>query len=565
MKRSKKFKLKTLSIWFGAAVLVALASYFFWQYEYQVVEYEADFASKGKKGVWVHRAPPTAPENILASCNCKLNFMDAGVVAYEDDLSCTEDRKYLQPAIEEMRFQNPWIAEERKPFPEAAFGRECLVLVMKYAYSSAQLQKSSAFTSCVNVKEIREPDKRIKDPKTGKMIIKKGRILEIDYTQVRSSGAPERGRKAPCVTRDYANSVYNAFVDASDCFNMHQKDLLAKLMNESGMHINAYGAGDDTGIGQLTGEAIRAGFEPYFQSGSRTTVREYLLREAGKSNKKSCQRILDFPAAYEKIDSSTTNRCSLMMPPENPYRNMVYTAVFYRSLLNELAGIRYIGGKDFVDGPLGMQEVVPGTDFDPGGWIKRLNMKRNIKILLELGVRQEKTREIEQDLAKKKVNKKLWANIIKKELPKAMEEVTIPEPDMHALTRALVILGYNSGPAAAAKVFDAYLKKRVETKRGLKPSELDFLVTDFRNKKIPAMGNKTLNQVAFAAVQSDASAKAYMENLRRTAYTKSLPEFLLIHQDQGFPGYLTVVGEKHKALEKQMGNKSCVSETFIKL
>lgn len=581
MKRAKKTHLKRAIL--GGALLFTLASYFFSYSEY--IEGVGDFASTAKKPA-PYKGPKTNPQNVVGECsNCRLNFTEPGKIAYDDDLNCAIDRMYLQPAIEKMNYDFPWVTAERKPFPEAAFPRECAVFVMKFANSGAQLYSTPAFTNCIDVKEIRDPDKNVWNPRTKKIETKPGKLTGMDYMDQRAWGRPNQGadydeikeareqgiklkttgRKMPCVTKQYANSVYNAFVDVSDCFNLHQKDLLAKLMNESGLHINIYGPNHDTGLGQLTGEAIRAGFEPYYQSGGpRTTVREYLLKQAQESNKASCRRILNFPQAIDKIDSQTANRCSLMMPSENPYRNMFYTAIFYRTLLNQIAGIRYVAGKDKVETPAGLEEVVPDKNFVPGGVIKKFEMREHLKALFELQIRQEKTKEIEAGLTKKKIEKAKWKSIIAKELPKEMAKVTVPEPDMHGLTRALVILAYNAGPTEAAGLFNVYLKKRLELKRGLKPSDINFLDTAFRSKKISAMGNKTFLEVyRLAKEKQDPAAIAYIEKARATSFTKSLPEFLMLNQTAGTPAYLTIVAQKHKELIQYMGNKLCVSDNFI--
>lgn len=417
------------------------------------------------------------PEHlVVGQCSgCKLPFTDPGLIAYDDEKTCAKDRLYLLPTFKKMP---DWIKAVREDFPEAKIQRECTVLVMKSFFSSAQSARSQVFATCAN-----------------------------------STGAPKRGAKIACITQDYANSVYNALVDVSDCLNMDQKDTVAKLFNESGLHINTYAMGGDTGIGQLTGDAIGAALEPYWKEGGRITVRDYYLAEVGKSTKASCQRIINYPAAFQKISTSTANRCSLINAPENPYRNLLYTALFYRTLVHNMAGIRYVAGKDYVETENGLKEVVPGEDFEPGGLIARFKMKKHLQML------------------------------------------GIKNPDMHALTRALVILGYNAGPSKAATYFDVYLRKRLQSKRPLKQADVDFLLTGFLAQWKKVVGGTS---------KSDELASPALLAARKTSHLKPIPEYLYLMQDSGAPGYLSRVAERHKELVKLTGDNRCVSENYIR-
>jgi hypothetical protein len=431
---------------------------------------------------------PTPENLIISDCNCSLPYMDPGKIAYEDDRVCTPDRRYFEKPFALMP---NWIKEERKPFPEAQFGRECVALVQKTFLSSAQKVKSQLFTTCGNT---------VSWKKNGKLV-----------TAI--SNEPRRGNKIACVTKDYVNSVYNAFVDVSDCLNIPQHDLLAKLYNESGLHLNTYGPNGDTGLGQLTEPAINSILQPYYREGGRITVRDYFLAQVGRSDKASCQRIINYPAAFQKVDTAKSNRCSLIQPPENPYRNMLYTGLFYRASLSHIADIKYIAGKDYLKLANGeLQEVVPGKDFEPGGLIAEYEIKSMLK---QLGLKN---------------------------------------PDMHAVVRALVTLGYNAGPGKAPIYLKVYLKKRLAAKKYLKPGDVDFLLTDFI---------RTTSKLVGPIAKEDKKVKPAVLSARQSAYLKSIPEFFMLVQDSGAPGYLSRVAEKHKELQRLMGNDKCVSKDFI--
>ncbi len=418
--------------------------------------------------------PPAEKSLFIADCNCSLPGSEPRTIEYEDEKSCGADRNYYSKTL---RGLPEWMREVRHPFPEAQVGRECVAFVMRTFLSSGQKKKSSYFAKCSN-----------------------------------SGSAPVRGIKIPCITEDYVNSVYNALVDVSDCLNIPQTDLIAKLSNESGLHMNTFGSDGDAGIGQLTGYAIGGVLEPYWKEGGNITVRDYFVKEMGSSSKKSCQRILSNPAMFAKVKLSLSTRCSLINPPENPYRNVLYAGLYYRTLVHNIAGVKYINGNDFVENNDGITPRPLDKDFKPGGLLERFDIRKN---LVALGIR---------------------------------------DPDMRAVERAVVILGYNAGPAKAAEYFSVYLKKRLQNKKWLAPADVDFLSTDYMKKWEKIVGGRAKK----AKSLSPALAAA-----RKNAYIKPLPEFLMIIQDSGSPGYLSKVALKHKELLQQMGDDRCVSPNFI--
>jgi hypothetical protein len=470
MKRATRKKLKRQApIWITVALVVSLI--FILPSKQEENDFEAEFAS--------------------------------ATLEYETENTCSEDRLYLLPGFADMP---DWMKEERDPFPEAQFSRDCALLAMKVISSAAQKKKSYLFTKCsVKTPITQESQRKVK----GKWI-KTSKIIGYAESDVMSpEGEPTRGYKAPCMTKEYVNSIYNAFVDTSECFNMHQTDLLSKLFNESGLHVNIYGGlGHDAGIGQLTGTAINSVLEKYWLEGGKTTVLDYYKAEIEKTGKNSCHRLLLFPPAFERINPSSTNRCSLISTPENPYRNLVYTAMFYRTMLHGIAGIKYQYGKDYVETPRGLQEVLPGENFEPGGWLAKYEIKKNLK---RLGIKN---------------------------------------PDMSAVTRSMVMLGYNAGPHKAVSYLDTYLRNRLKGKKPLylKSKDLDFTLTDFLKSLKPVVANG-----------GDALARA-----RKTAHLKSLPEFLMLVQESGTPGYISRVAEWRKYLITYMGDNRCVSNYFIR-
>ncbi|MFN8847819.1 MAG: hypothetical protein ACK5V3_12800 [Bdellovibrionales bacterium] len=143
---------------------------------------------------------------------------------------------------------------------------------------------------------------------------------------------PVRGSYMPCVTSEYAYSVYNAFHDTVDCFDINGRKLLPKLWNESGFHINTLGGGMDAGVGQLTRSAIEEVLSKPYVNDERTAL-EVFKQQALNSSKLSCQRLVRQEAAWQAVNPDVSQRCSIMTTPQNPIRNVVYLGVFYK--LNE--------------------------------------------------------------------------------------------------------------------------------------------------------------------------------------------------------------------------------------
>lgn len=144
-----------------------------------------------------------------------------------------------------------------------------------------------------------------------------------------SDTEPVRGAYMPCVTAEYAYSIYNAFQDVADCFDINSKKLLPKLWNESGFHINTLGGGMDAGVGQLTRSAIEEVLSKPYANDERTAL-DLFKAQAMNSSKASCQRLVRQEKAFEAVDPDVTKRCSIMSVPENPIRNLVYLGVFYK-------------------------------------------------------------------------------------------------------------------------------------------------------------------------------------------------------------------------------------------
>lgn len=132
--------------------------------------------------------------------------------------------------------------------------------------------------------------------------------------------SPVRGSSKPCLTQNYVSAVYNSFADVTDCLGLSQKQILPKLSNESGFHINTYGGAGDTGIGQLTAIAIK----------DSNMFWENYVSEVKNSKAPACKRIMPLVSKMSKTRSDGRDSCSLMLPPENPLKNIFYTGIVSR-------------------------------------------------------------------------------------------------------------------------------------------------------------------------------------------------------------------------------------------
>lgn len=131
---------------------------------------------------------------------------------------------------------------------------------------------------------------------------------------------PTRRSFKPCVSDSYINVTYNAFNDVATCLGINPKYLIPKIANESGFHTNAFGAGSDTGIGQLTGPAIQ-------------DVNRHVNRYKGYvtgSNRASCKRLSPLIINQKPVPHQVGARCSLMQSPQNPTLNMFYMAIKFQ-------------------------------------------------------------------------------------------------------------------------------------------------------------------------------------------------------------------------------------------
>ncbi|UOF01435.1 hypothetical protein [Bdellovibrio reynosensis] len=425
-----------------------------------------------------------------------------------------------------------------------------------------------------------------------------------------TKGADGGGYYPPCVTEPYVNSVYNALMDVGDCLNIPVKEFLPKLFNESGLHVNALGGGFDGGVGQLTKSALEAVYMHHDGEPENSSSLNWYINEISKSTKDSCKRIVAAKTSYEiefPVDPNTkqkkvfcfpredaannchkpwsaAHRCSVMAIPQNPLRNVLFTGVFYKSMLRSATGMGFSKGVDILSGkPFKVGDDYKGYIGD-GKYVARFRT---------LGASRA---------------------------------------DNEVVRQIIVSLGFNGGIKSGKIFLDNYLKQREAKKIALKDSDIDFVNTDTGRWAIvtnmptfwrglgspdPAALDNALNSLkAVGDLGVDyAKAQKHYKDLRpyvqrelkaieamqiskadkdkkilevKIKYDKhrhpllaavfakadqlTLPEYMRIaHANMivtvpgagGAPGYLSFIAAKYAQLEKEMGKEVCTAEKYL--
>lgn len=414
-----------------------------------------------------------SPVTVLGSCQCKIGDSAENIIETEGASKCQKDRLYFQASLEKM---DPLFLNTRTDKDGAEFPVACVGYIMR-TFMNATSKASRNYSYCA-----------------------------------KATGQPLRNKKTHCVTEEYVRSVYSSYVDVLDCLDIPQKELMPKLYNESGFHINTLGAGMDAGVGQLTGPAISSVQQISDFDGKNMSWLEMFKEEIAKSNKPSCQRIAKIPNLFNKISVDAKQRCGLIAAPENPLKNILYMGIFYHYVMRSQTGSRYYKGYTYL--PKG-EEMVPldrkNKEVDFSGYFQEYKIKARIKAL------------------------------------------GIESPNMQALRQMMVTLGYNTGMESAFILLDRYLKAREQRKLKLQESDFDFqthfyssYVRKIKDPKEEAQRLKDLNVIKTAP------------------YRMPFPLYLRMAQKTGAPGYLSAVSNKLLRLDKEIGEGICTTPGFLK-
>lgn len=368
--------------------------------------------------------------------------------------------------------------------------------------------------------------------------------------------APQRGGSKPCISKNLVNLTYNHFVDVAECLNIDAKDLLPKLSNESGLLINTLGGGFDAGVGQLTQPAIEEVNKHY----------DRYLAEVEKAaiKKPACLRVMQYKPYLKKAKDPLAHRCSFIVPPENPMKNIMYMAIYNRMNMDNLLGTKFIAGETFIDNN-GQMVALTNTPSDRivGGKFGNNNIQAKFA---QLG---------------------------------------ITDVNLSNLATMVAFNGYNTGPSTAFNMLNEYLDKRISAKRTLTERDFDFhnpkTATDIDGK------TKSVTEIARLFVRSafikknDPDAKIKVKRAKllpekiRKSHLLTFPEFLVYNQNNfdssilnpknlaqkdhskferfaviGAPGYLSFLASKDTALRTAFENSGadkyyCSNPNFLKI
>lgn len=343
----------------------------------------------------------------------------------------------------------------------------------------------------------------------------------------KAAGAAKTPGAKPCVTENLVNLTYNSYMDVTECLNLNPKLLMPKIGYESGFFINTLGYGQDGGLGQLTRPALAE---------VNNHIERYLAEiTKAAPHKPSCARLLKYKTFFTKVPVGPEERCSVIGLPENPLKNILYMALLNRINMDQISGIKYVAGYDYLQNSnRELASVHNNISDELGGAFKAYGIKQK---LTQLGIKK---------------------------------------PNMHFFKEVILLIGYNTGVHTAVNLLKNYLDKRIEKKLKLTLADFDFNNTktikdDFTGEE------KDVVSVARSYIMSSfvspkeatnikldkAKRRKMLPKLWAEAFTKTFPEYLAYRANSyngksmdrysiyGYPGYLNLVAERNKSIREE--------------
>ncbi len=301
---------------------------------------------------------------------------------------------------------------------------------------------------------------------------------------------PSRGGTKPCVTKNLANITYNSFVDIAECLNINPKNLLPKLANESGLIINTLGGGFDAGVGQMTRIAIAEvnnHYASYFDEMNKATI-----------SKPACLRVMKYKSLLTKVSDNISQRCGLIVPPENPIKNFLYMAILTRRNMDVISGIKYVAGNDYINNEGSLTLVKNNAEDELTGRFKEENIREKLN---QLGL----------------------ANV-----------------NLHDFVNMISLAAYNSGLRTSFNIFRDYLNKRIASKKPLTWKDFDFHTPELaidpytnEEKTVTGIARSYIKAPLISKTDTDEEKKIKIKRVKQLA--KKIKESHLLT----FPEYIT--------------------------
>ncbi|XGC79890.1 hypothetical protein ACES2L_11170 [Bdellovibrio bacteriovorus] len=418
-----------------------------------------------------------------------------------------------------------------------------------------------------------------------------------------SKGADDAGFPVPCVTEPYVNSVYNALLDVGDCLNIPVKELLPKLYNESGLHVNTLGGGFDAGVGQLTVSALKAVFMRYDDRVEQPSTLDWFMREISKSSKASCKRIVAEESAY-KLEVpkdkrlcivkeanaadcytpwSSVNRCVVMAVPTNPLRNVLFTGIFYRTMLKNATGLGYGAGSDILNTRFYKEGEPLNGYIGKGRFVERMRnlgatgandaVVRQIIVSLGFNAGIDSGRIFLENYLKQREAKKLYLKNEDVDFQNVSTGKWAIVTNLPTFLRGLMsedAAEFEKALASFEVLRDLRIDANIAQKsykelRGPVQRELAAI------KKIQSAAerDKKTNELK---VKYDKYRHPILQAVFAKADQLTLPEFMRIAHAHsivtvpgagGAPGYLSFIASMHTKLEKEMGARVCTADQYL--
>ncbi len=331
-----------------------------------------------------------------------------------------------------------------------------------------------------------------------------GEASNLFVTCKSQSDEPTRGQKRPNYSESEIKNISDTFEAVSDCLEINPQWFFPKLMLESGFHPQIQNPGGDAGIGQLTSAAI---------SDVDQVIMSY-KRKIFASHRKSCQWIKDQSLKQTNFWKSIygKSKCYLLEKKSNPLRNMLYSGIFQK--LNE----KYVS-----------------AEFE------------------------------------------------KKKISKLLQQASYIGQDHTKIKKILLALGYNTGGAVAVRNLEQFLSSRIDYIRR-KSQEYDSVMLtklpysdraaklsyvtnsdfDFTNKLASFFNKKNIFRIQIQQknpkltdAQIEVELHRYLKNVSVSLY--SFPEWLLVWQSHGGPGYVSGLAKIAQDVENKFGADVCTN------
>lgn len=414
------------------------------------------------------------------SCNCNLSTAGApGTLDFETPASCGPQRTYFDEMVKKFKAVDPnqYFTQNRPKelLDKAEVPKSCVLFAMRNFERASERGPSSAFAQCESMSQL-----------------------------------PKAGLYKPCVDEGYVDLVYNSFVDVASCMGLPQKMMTAKLMQESGFHINAFSRlrkindqttlGGDAGITQLTSSAIQ----------DAALTLDHHMDAIRKATDNACKRVsglLSGMPTAASLSSDINQRCQVIATPPNPLFNLILYAIVYK---NNKASVdtNWDAAHDDIDNLMNQAKI---SDYD----------KSKIKEMLIV---------LSYNAGPKRAVK-----FLKEWLQYRIQSST--DPSLSAAHAAAIAKNdFDFGAASNSKLL-AMTQDQIEA---LKQEQLSIAGNPAKAKRLKELQSLGLFQMNF-------------------------PTYLRIYRQVGDRAYLSNVKDSAKALDRALGQGTCTEIPFLAL